>query len=334
MQTPDRLETFLALTMKIDGLFVQENEPSGSFAGIEDIAGGDKVLDSPLNLLSDTELDKLNRNLTDLAEKTTSGQRIWFKDILESIGNDICLIDEKVNTSRISYELEKETEPMQEMIRTLLASDQVEDIEPEVKNDSGMTKAELRQRPISEIRRGICHEFSRRFVSFYDIKSPAAFDGLDLMRTSLLARMLGAREAALACCRIETIGLKNTLLRRLSVEQGRAVLIQLNTPERSQPADNRLDFSENMVKLCIKTSRIMTNSVDKLGWWLIKLYLLNCTENQSKYFEQKFPIQTNFNLPAEISAFLKTTSPATWTAIIKEVERTSEFLKTHSENNC
>lgn len=310
--SPDRLEVFLALALKLaakqDFALEMEEPDSENFSVIFDY-------------LSEKESEKFKRLQANFQSKTETERAEWQTAILKKIGMDEQLIDEAVHWSYVNEALQKEIPAVKKIIFDFLPPEHRRAIAFSAGKNKENTSRKSKQTALDKT---IRRTFAKQFVALRDLPQPTALDRLNGTQLARLIRLTGIREVALACLQIEAVELVAAFLRRFSPEDTQAIAAQLNTLPKI--SDERLDFAQNLVQEMIETEPEPSAMLDLLGIYLVAVALCKSSNERVVYTNQKLPLEVAAQLPELIKERCLETPENLQAEIETEIEQTARTV--------
>lgn len=133
-----------------------------------------------------------------------------------------------------------------------------------------------------------------RFVTRDMLRSPSALDDLSAAEMVRLARLLGAREVALACRGVANVESVAAFIRRFPAEEARAIITYLTAPADVEPP--RIAHAERLLGELLGAGTEPDALINEAGMHLLALALSGREPAAAAYALQKFPVHVERGL--------------------------------------
>jgi hypothetical protein len=268
-----------------------ETEAGAEFDGEETIPEGSNVPDllAPLSALPGATRQAVARRAEWFAKLPAQNQHAWVAHMLARTRVPVPRFDERVHTSHVAEELRGEPPRVRELVLSYLPERVAEEVAAQLgaqRHAHAGESTEIAPEVIAVVRR----EFLSRFEPPPEASRTRPLDLLSGAGLARLVRVLGVRETAHACRRIEAVEAVAAFLRRFEPEDFQAIRAHLYSPAEVSHA--RVRFAEEVVRDALPARAEPAAMLDLVGLrMLANSFRSGADSPRLRYAAQKLPLE-------------------------------------------
>ncbi|HWS86736.1 MAG TPA: hypothetical protein VN282_07215 [Pyrinomonadaceae bacterium] len=265
--------------------------PGASASGGAASTGESNVSDplAPLAALPPATRQAVARRAEWLAKLPAQSQHDWVAHMLARARGPVPRFDERVHPSHVAEQLRGEPPRVRELVLSYLPGRVAEEVAAQPGASLRVPSPEAA--PVApEVIAVVRREFLARFEPEPDATRARPLDLLSGAGLARLVRVLGVREAANACRRLESREAVASFLRRFEPEDFQAVRAHLYAPAEVAPA--RLRFAEEVMRDALLAGAEPGAMLDLVGLrMLANSFDAGADSSRLRYAAQKLPLE-------------------------------------------
>lgn len=259
--------------------------------GEETLPEGSNVPDplAPFSALPGATRQAVARRAEWFAKLPAQNQHAWVAHMLGRARGLVPRFDERLHASHVAEQLRAEPPRVRELVLSYLPEGVAEEVATQLgaqRHAHAGESAEIAPEVIAVVRR----EFLSRFEPPPDASRARPLDLLSGAGLARLVRVLGVRETAHACRRIEAVEAVASFLRRFEPEDFQAIRAHLYSPAEVAPA--RVRFAEEVVRDALPARAETGAMLDLVGLrMLANSFRAGADSPRLRYAAQKLPLE-------------------------------------------
>lgn len=283
-QETERVDMLLALALAFG-----DTGAGGEVSAEETMPEGSNVSDplAPLSALPGAARQAVARRAEWFAKLPAQNQHAWVAHMLARARVPVPRFDERIHPSHVAEQLRFEPPRVRELVLSYLPERVAEEVAAQFGAQRHAHAGESTE-PAPEVITVVRREFLSRFEP-----PPDAARALDLLSGAGLARLvrvLGVRETAHACRRIEAVEAVASFLRRFEPEDFQAIRAHLYSP--AEIARARVHFAEEVLRDALPARAEPAAMLDLVGLrMLANSFGAGAESPRLRYAAQKLPLE-------------------------------------------
>jgi hypothetical protein len=244
-----------------------------------------------LSALAPATRQALGRRADWFAKLPRQNQHAWVSHMLARARGQTPRFDERIHPSHVAEQLRAEPTRVRELVLSYLPERVAEEVWAQLGASRRAPSAEaaaVAPEVVAVVRR----EFLARFEPPPDASPARPLDLLSGAELARLVRVLGVRETAHACRRIEAVEAVASFLRRFEPEDFQAIRAHLYSPAEAAPA--RLRFAEEVMREALPARAEPAAMLDLVGLrMLANSFGADADSPRLRYAAQKLPVEAS-----------------------------------------